>query len=241
VFGQDIVYVRPEDVGGKSLSLNREETHHLARVLRKRIGDRFGAIDGVGRAYLCELRAVEEAGATGKILEVLPDHGESSIALTLAIAPPKKSRYELILEKCTEIGVRCFLPLVTERTLSKENSLRPERIAGILLAAAKQSGRSRLPEYLPGQRFDVFLSKASAFEVKLLAHEGEGRPGLTSGALAGKSRAVVCIGPEGGFTVPEVTAAQAAGFEIVGLGPRRLRSETAAIASCSVLLCTQSS
>lgn len=241
MFGHDVVFVHSQAVGDKELSLEPGETHHLTRVLRKRVGETFGAIDGAGKAFICELSAVEKTIATANILEILPEQGEPVFRLTLAIAPPKKPRYELLLEKCTEVGVTRFVPIITERTSSKDDVIRPDRVQKILLAAIKQCGRSRLPVYSEAMAFDVFLSQITGFDVKYLAHEGAWQNSMSRAAPVSGGRGVLCIGPEGGFTASEVDAARAVGFEIIGLGPRRLRSETAAIAGCSIMLCSQSS
>ncbi len=142
------------------------------------------------------------------------------------------------MEKGTELGVTAFVPLLTERTISRHG--RTDRWTKIALAAMKQSGRCVLPQILPPRPFAEFVADAPVTALRLLAHEEAGgdpfRGFPPTEPRAERREVFACIGPEGGFTSDEAGLAASAGFQTVSLGSRRLRTETAAIFLAGLLL-----
>jgi 16S rRNA (uracil1498-N3)-methyltransferase len=143
------------------------------------------------------------------------------------------SRFDYLVEKATEIGVVRIVPLVTERTIPRH--AKTERWQKLCVAAMKQSGRSVLPEVRQPQPLREFISSCGGDALKLIPHE-QAEISLSHSRIPGDGPAVVCIGPEGGFSDEEIAIAQEAGFQPVSLGTRRLRTETAAIVACAIVL-----
>jgi 16S rRNA (uracil1498-N3)-methyltransferase len=144
------------------------------------------------------------------------------------------ARFDTLVEKCTELGVFSIAPLITERTIAR--GARSDRWHKIALAAMKQSGRSLLPAILQPVAFQEFLQSLEPGSDRLIAHEAVSSPTLTVHTAQLRPRAYVCIGPEGGFSEGEIREALKAGFTTVGMGRRRLRTETAAIVAVAHLL-----
>lgn len=237
---KELVYVRPEDVSADSLHLRGEEFHHLVHVLRKKVGSAFLAADGRGNHYDAEIDRLQKTELRARIIKKKRLAGEPVFKLTLALALLKKARFEWAIEKATELGVAHFIPMQTARTIPPASSLNPKRCARIALAAMKQSWRSLLPTISETQNFKAVCRQASEYDVKLLAHEKASDANLDQ-IFAGddalyKKNGLLCIGPEGGFSDEEIELAQQAGFTIFGMGPRRLRAETAAIVGAALIL-----
>ncbi len=234
-------HVSTEDVTKEGLTLRESEAHH-ATVNRQRSGDRIIASDGRGMAYECTILAMSRGQVEAKIDRTVPNRGEPALRLTLAVALPLKSKFEWIVEKGTEIGVSEFIPLLSERTLAKAVSVKHDRCTRIALAAMKQSCRSKCPEIRPAVSMRQLLNVGDDYDCKALAHESSRQLNMRSlldlsgqGPVCWKS-GLLCIGPEGGFTDDEVQSAADNGFGIVGLGPRRLRTETAALVASALVL-----
>jgi len=239
---RELFYVSPEDVFHDTLRLQRQEVHHLLNVRRKKKGDFFIAVDGKGSGYDCEIESFDKNTLTAKILKMHRFYGEPLFKLTLALAIHKKSRFEWVIEKATEIGVINIIPLLTKRTILSERALKPQRFKQIALSAMKQSCRSFLPTITPAKKFESLCEDSSNFGVKLIAHEKETRKNLNEilqfdeNVLQRIRSGIVFIGPEGGFTNEEIELANSSGFSTFGLGPRRLRTGTAALVAASLIL-----
>jgi len=240
----EFCYVRPEDVVGDALTLQKDEVHHITRVLRKSRHDLICAVDGRGNAYECEIESLERSSLRARILKRRRLQGEPVFHLTLAVAIPKKDRFEWILEKGTELGVMRFIPVLTERTVANEKTVKPQRCHRILLSAMKQCRRSVLPMLDSPLRFPEVCQMSTRFDLKLLAHEKEPELKLNE-VIEAQTRdrspehskdGILLIGPEGGFTDPEVAEARDAGFGIFGMGTRRLRTETAALTGTALIM-----
>jgi len=239
---RELFYVSPEDVFQDTLRLQRQEVHHLVNVRRKKKGDFFIAVDGRGTGYDCEIESIDKNTLTAKILKKHRFYGEPLFKLTLALAIHKKSRFEWVIEKATEVGVTGLIPILTKRTARNEQTLKPQRCERIALAAMKQSCRSFLPTITPAKNFESLCEDSSNFHIKLIAHEKETGKNLNDilqleeKVLKRIKSGIVCIGPEGGFTNDEIDLANSYGFSTFGLGPRRLRTETAALVAASLVL-----
>lgn len=202
-----------------------EEAHHLSRVLRLRAGDRFAAFDGSGVEVTAEVLA-SGAQVRARVLETRRPDTEAATAVTLFLALVKGERFDWAVEKATELGVARVVPLTTERTEVREpGEERRRRWQRLAAAAAAQSGRVRVPGICAPMAFPEAVDEAArSGRGALLAPGGDRLEGPWGAALS------VLVGPEGGFSEGEVAAARAAGIAIVGLGPRILRVETAALA-----------
>ncbi len=233
--------IAPERRRGDRVTFDGDESHHLARVLRLKAGDTVVAVDGSGRDYTVRLDTVS-AEATGTIIGVTARDSESPFPITLVQGLPKGDKLETVIRAATELGVARVAPALTARTVVR---LDPARAASRLARwqrvareAAKQCGRSQLPEIEPPQPLAAWLmTPADAGMLRLCLWEEERGP--LAKALdtldATPTSAMVVVGPEGGLTPDEVDAARRAGWRAVGFGPRLLRTETAGPAIVAAL------
>jgi 16S rRNA (uracil1498-N3)-methyltransferase len=234
----EFFYALPADCSTGTVVLRDDEFHHCTHVMRKQIGDEVMVTDGAGNLFRAAIARIERDYVVGNVVEIKKNYNETSLRLTLALGMLKNpSRMECAIEKCTELGIAAFIPLQTTRVIP--HSAKINRWKKIVLAAMKQSCRTILPDISPIQSFEEVVAAASRFELKLIAHEAEAFsitiPTIMKDKF-GTASAIICIGPEGGFTDEEVQQAKSAGFISVSLGRRRLRGETAAIAAVSLIL-----
>jgi 16S rRNA (uracil1498-N3)-methyltransferase len=228
----DYFYTPPSLIKSSLLSIQGEELHHLSKVLREKVGETIVVVDGKEHAYKAVLESITRSSADCKILETIHRFNEPDIEVKLAFALLKNpSRADFLVEKCTELGVREFIPMRTERTIVSK--VHAERLQKIALSAMKQCGRCFLPPIHSPMDFDEALTYLRSCERKLITHE---KANETITVDRGSKTDGVLVGPEGGFTEEEIQVAVDHGFKPVSLGPRRLRSETAAIAALSLVL-----
>ena len=215
------------------LTLPEEVSHHAVSVLRLQAGARIVLVDGLGRSAEVRLLSPHRKRAEAELLDatVAEDRRKQ---VTLAVSPLKNaSRFEWMLEKAAEIGVREVVPILCHRTEKK--GLRMDRLRSICVSAMLQSKQSWMTEVRDPVDFESYIGR-SGFHTRLIAHCLPGsRPALPTPSVYAPPIDML-VGPEGDFTEGEVSLAMASGFQAVGLGPTRLRTETAALAA-AVLLC----
>ena len=228
-----------EDIAGGICRLGEEESAHCVRVLRHRAGDRINIIDGHGTMYECTLVADSPKGAEARIEQAHHNWGGHPYDLTMAVCPTKNiDRYEWFVEKATEFGVDRIVPVIGEH--SERKILKPERMNRILLSAAKQSLKASIPELSDTISVREFIESTAGTEaLKLIAYcfeDGQERHSIREVLEKNDAKEViVLIGPEGDFSREEADAAVAAGYVPVHIGESRLRTETAALASVSMV------
>ena len=228
-----------EDIAGGICRLGEEEYAHCVRVLRHRAGDRINIIDGHGTMYECTLVADSPKGAEARIEQAHQNWGGHPYDLTMAVCPTKNiDRYEWFAEKATEFGVDRIVPVIGEH--SERKILKPERMNRILLSAAKQSLKASIPELSDTISVREFIeSTAEKDALKMIAYcfeDGQERHSIREVLEKNDAKEViVLIGPEGDFSREEADAAVAAGYVPVHIGESRLRTETAALASVSMV------
>ncbi|HTY36030.1 MAG TPA: RsmE family RNA methyltransferase [Bacteroidota bacterium] len=231
-------YVDQGDINGHTLVLRGEESKHLVRVMRKTIGDRLFVTDGNDAMYEA---AVAEIGKDSTVCVIQALHrkfNEPQIEVTLAVSLLKNpARFDFLIEKATELGVRTIMPLRCERTISRHEKY--DRWKHLALAAMKQCGRSWLPRIQPLHEYKKLIESSSHWQLKLMPHEKTDAQQTIGPWNKHRDEAhavLVTIGPEGGFTDEEVHLAAQSGFKQISLGTRRLRTETAALAALAQLL-----
>ena len=218
-----------------TVQLERRLAHQLARVLRLREGEHIVVLDGSGEEREIELVAVNPSRVVGLVRETRRGLSEPKLAVTLYQALVPRDKLEQVLQKGTEVGVSAFVPISCERSLVRDRDMADERRLTrwrrIVQEAAEQSRRARMPEVKPPLTLAKALTEATAAGPALIAWEGERRRSIRDAlraALVGADTSLsLFVGPEGGFTEAEVTAAREAGALSISLGPRILRTETA--------------
>lgn len=230
-------YAPPESFQNDTVLLDPEETRHLARVLRLGVGARVEVCDGRGRNVEARVVELDPKGAQLQVLRELAFWGESPLRLVLGIGLAKGEALDGVVRQATEMGVQRLLPFVSERSerVTPERARRRlERWQRLARESLKSCQRSVLPEIEAVQEFAEALQGSE--EVRLIFWEEERGGGLQSLWSRPRPSAVrVLIGPEGGFAAAEVEQAQAAGFLVASLGPRRLKVETAALAALTLV------
>lgn len=235
------VCVPPETLRQPTITLPPSVAYYIRHVLRLRVGDEITAFDGTGQEYLVRLTSVAATHVQGERLALLTPTMLTPKPLILGQALPKGPKMDLIVEKCSELGLTTLVPLHTERTVVREASerlatkmMRWQRIAA---SAAGQCGRRTLLDVQPPMALRDFCVRYESAPVKLVCWEAEQQQGIRQilERLTGQSPIVLVIGPEGGLTVREIDIARTEGFTTASLGPHLLRTETAAIVLTAIV------
>ena len=217
------------------LEIEGDEARHALRVMRMRVGDVCEVFDGAGNAARAELVATAgNSHMTLKVTELLPPMPFVA-GITLALAIPKGSNMDLIVQKAVELGVSRIIPLVTERTIVRikpsEAADKTDKWRRTVLEACKQCGVNTLPTLEDPQSYKQFLLRddlpALKVQCAIVPHARPLREVLEEGRNKDRRACVLLIGPEGDFSPAEYAAAEAAGYIPTGLGPIILRVETA--------------
>ena len=225
----------PGPLAGGDVALPAQITRQATAVLRLRTGEPVVVFDGSGGEWTAELR-VSGRTATARLLEERFPAREPEVHVTLAQAVLKADRFEWVLQKGTELGVGAFHPLLTRRTVAG-GAGRLDRWRRIVIEAAEQCGRCRVPDVSPPRALGDVLARPGP---AVLLWEGERRRPFAAALAAALALAPagggvrLLVGPEGGFEPDEVRAALAAGAIPASLGPRILRAETAALAAATL-------
>ena len=218
------------NIQGLQHTLNEEETAHAVRVLRLKTGDEITLVDGRGGHYRAQIDEIHHKYCDVKILEHQADYGKRLYRLHIGIAPTKNiDRFEWFIEKATEIGIDEITPLLCER--SERKHVNTERLQRIMIAAMKQSQKAYLPLLNEMTDFGKWLETQSS-EYCYIAHCNEGDRKSLKTAYQPECDVTIAIGPEGDFSMQEITLALARSFKGISLGESRLRTETAGVAAC---------
>jgi 16S rRNA (uracil1498-N3)-methyltransferase len=207
-----------------AVELDGAEAHHLAAVCRLRPGDAVCLFNGDGHEYLAIITRVERRRVLLEVRGIETPKRELGFRLEVAAPLPKGDRAQFLIEKLTELGATAFVPLKTARSVINPSEAKLEKLERYVIEASKQCGRNVLLAVEPLASWQDYCRRDSLPPRKVLADPWGGA--LASAGLA----TVVAVGPEGGFTAEEVEAGRAAGWQVVTLGPRILRIETAALA-----------
>jgi len=233
-------FIPPEWIDGDGVVIKDRQVHQLRDVLRMRQGDRIIVLDNTGWEYEVELETFTGDRVEGAVRGKRLAASEPATKVTLYQALLKGDKFELVLQKCTELGVVGFVPMLCERCVQPRGigDRKLIRWQRVIAEAAEQSRRATLPFLQPALTFERACQSVMGFS--LLAWEGEKSSGLRA-ALSGLSAKGPCsvnllIGPEGGFSPSEVEFAQGCGITPVTLGQRVLRAETASLVAATAIL-----
>ena len=239
-------FVEPEqiDVAGKSVIIRGNDVNHIKNVLRMRPGEEVAVSNGIdGREYRCGILALEEDCVRLELRFIKEDGVELPAKIYLFQGLPKADKMELIIQKAVELGAFQVIPVAMKRSVvrldDKKAAKKADRWNSIAESAAKQAGRSRIPEVTMPLSYKEALKMAEELDVTLLPYELAGGMKVTREVIrqikSGQSVGIF-IGPEGGFEPEEVDAAVSMGAKVITLGRRILRTETAGLATLAVLM-----
>lgn len=237
-------FISNSDIRGDEVVLSGQQAHQIRNVLRMTPGEHIVVLDNTGFEYEVVLTDVSKNKVLGRIESRRAGTAEPQARLTLYQSLLPRDKFELVLQKCTEVGVSQFVPVVTQRSLVRRlettTSKKLDRWRVILTEAAEQSHRTRIPDLATPVQFEEVLSQLNAFDRCLIASPHEQQMSLQKALRGGNTTTVqtiaLLIGPEGGFTEQEFSLAAEAGTIPVSLGPRILRTETAAIVAAALVI-----
>lgn len=202
------------------------EARHLATVCRLRAGDVLCLFNGDGREYPARVEATSKKSVLLEITGVLSPERELPYALEIAAPLPKGDRAQFLVEKLTELGVTSFVPLLCQRAVIHPREGKIDKLERYVIEASKQCGRNMLMRIAKPVEWLTYCGNGQAGELRMVAHPSAAE---VHWPVAPGTPIRCAVGPEGGFTDAEVAAAAAHGWRPVGLGPRILRIETAAM------------
>jgi len=222
-----------------TLCLSDPASHHVARVLRSKIGDTITLFNGQGGEYLCHITHIGKKQVTVTINEFIDRQTESPLELYLIQGISRGEKMDYTIQKAVELGVKKIIPLFTERsTVKLDKERREKRLLhwqSIAIAACEQSGRNTIPDILLPESFENRLSSLNV-DVGFVLSPHTHSP-LSAITIQHNQRVALLIGPEGGLTHQEIQDALLSKFHPLSLGPRILRTETAAVAAITALQC----
>lgn len=222
---------------GESIALNASAAQHLATVLRLQADARIVLFNGGGGEYVARLARVERRRVEVEIGTFVPREAESPLRLTLAQGISKGERMDYAIQKAVELGVARIVPVFTERSVVRLTDERLRRKVdhwrGVATSACEQCGRNRLPVVSTAVTLANWLAEPESDDIRI-ALDHRGSPGFDR--LKGvPAAATLLVGPEGGLSDNELDAAKEAGYFALSMGPRILRTETAAVAALAAM------
>lgn len=230
------VFVEEPLASGAEFELGAAAAGHVVRVLRLTAGDALTLFNGTGGEYEGEITTIRRGVVCVLVGEHAPVELESPLVVTLVQGVSRGERMDWVVQKVTELGVNAILPVLTERSVVKldarQSAAKHAHWRAIAISACEQCGRNRVPEI--GRAIDLreWLASIAGDGTRITL---EARASLPLSKLAPAQPVTLLIGPEGGLTYHEREAARSARFEPRSLGPRVLRTETAAVAALSVI------
>lgn len=222
-----------DNITDSTATITGDDAHHISRVLRMKAGDALSLCDGMGFEYDAVIASVSPEAIVCTLCERRASEAESPVRVTLFQCLPKSGKMELIVQKCTELGVFAVVPVFSARCVvqpGKDYDKKRERYNRVALEAAKQSRRAMVPEVNPLVKLEKI--DVSQFDLFLIAYEDENALTLKQALRAANApkNIALLIGPEGGLEESEVARLVSAGAVSVSLGKRILRTETAGMA-----------
>ena len=235
------LFVSEALINGTVVVVEGDRARYLGRVLRLRTGDAITVFDGTGPEWPATIENMTKSTVTLQVGDSREAGTESPLKIHLVQGVSRGERMDFVVQKATELGVKRITPVLTEYGVVKLDgdraAKRREHWAGVAVSACEQSGRTRPPLIdTPISLKQWFGAKPAGADVDLVLRPAAGTP--LAGVAAPATKACILIGPEGGFSDKEYEDAEIAGFDAVSLGPRILRTETAAAAALAVMQAT---
>jgi len=217
------------------------DAHHISKVLRLQVGHQIVVVSPDGSAATADIQSVTMDEVCVTLREIIAEDKEPPVNVYLAQGLPKSDKMDYIVQKAVELGIKGIYPMETEHCVvqydQSKKKARRERWQKIAVEAAKQCGRSIVPMVEPVIGLSTLLSQLGPDAAIMMLYEGMAAQGLKQ-ALAGHpaKNYILLVGPEGGFSAREVAICREMGACIVTLGPRVLRTETAALAGVAIVM-----
>ena len=238
-----IFYVAPDAVTDDILELDKVESHHALAVMRLTVGSMIIAVDGLGTAYRGEIiEAKKNKALRIKIHSTVRNFGEPNTIVTLAAGLSANSKFDTVVEKSTELGVKRIIPLLCQKGKvkledPKRIKTKQTRYSKIGLSAMKQSRRSFIPEIVTPTTFKQFMSQIDDESVNLIFHPSKKSKKLSEMTFSENiKRVTLLVGPESGFSDEEIDLALEKNIIPISLGERILRTETASPAILAIIM-----
>jgi len=235
------IHVESPLAAGAQMELRGQAALHVTRVLRLGAGDKVTLFNGDGADYPSEINGLQKDSVTLKVRSPVPARAESPLAITLVQGIARGERMDLVVQKATELGVTAIVPVATARSVVRlDADTRAKKLAhwrGVAIAACEQCGRATLPAIAEPADFESWLARPAQPETLRVLLSPHAEASLVATA-AGAARIEMLVGPEGGLDDAERDLALTVGYRACRLGPRVLRSETAAVAALAVLQST---
>ena len=236
-------YSPPQNIKEDRIILKGKEAHHIYKVMRLRVSDEVVVFDGGQKEYTGRIIKAEDKQVVVKIDKIKKVPSGRQINLSLAVGLPKSKKMDLIVQKCTELGVREIIPLKTKRSLiSLDEAKTKDRIRRwkeIAKEASKQCQRVKIPEVANLSNYNDIIKKAKDYDYAIMPCFSDEAEDLSTIFKKNKiepyHNMLILIGPEGGFSQDEIKEAKERGIILASLGERILRTETASIYVCSIL------
>jgi 16S rRNA (uracil1498-N3)-methyltransferase len=232
-------FVDPAAINGSEATITGDLSRRITKVLRYRQGDTIVLADGGEREYVVRLESISAASVTGIVTDDRPAPAEASVQVIVYQSLIRANRFDFVLEKGTEVGVARFVPIIAARTQVNEGAsqARGERWRRLVIEAAEQCGRARLPSVGETLPFEQAIRSAPGLRIVPWEDEREQRLGDCLRTLPAPPATVsLFIGPEGGWEPSEVSLARESGAALVTLGRRVMRAETAAVLAAGIVL-----
>lgn len=236
-------FVNIDNINGDMAIINGEDVKHIYKVLRLTEGTEVSINNGAGTEYLGEILDINKKEVKVKILKELETNNESPIDIYLFQGLPKSQKMDLIVQKATELGVKEIIPIITERVVVKNEIgeyKKMDRWQRIALEACKQSKRTKIPKVNTPIDFKFLLGLLETMDLIVVPYENQEGKGLKKVMASIDKESVksvaIIIGPEGGFMEREIEDLIKCKAEVITLGPRILRTETAGFVTASLIL-----
>lgn len=238
-------FIESNQNNNNTIEIKGEDVNHIANVLRKQIGDELNICNSTtSDNFLCKIIDITKDNILCEILEYKENKNDNSPNITIFQGLPKADKMELIIQKCTELGVNEFIPVQMERCVvkldSKSEVKKIERWQKIAETAAKQCGRNNIPKVENLINIKKLCNLLDKYDIVLVAYEQEKENTLKIKLKDIKDKKniniAVVIGPEGGIEASEIEELKDSGAEIITLGERILRTETVGIAMASIIM-----
>lgn len=236
-------FVPSENIIDKIVTITGDDVKHIYKVLRLQPGEKICINNCSGQEYLGEITCIDKKEVKANILEKMDINNDSPIDVTIYQGLPKASKMDLIVQKNTELGVKSITPIITERVVVKgdlKEYKKLDRWNRIALEACKQCKRSSIPKINKPIEFTQFLEELKKFDLIIVPYENQKGYGIKKLVEDIKKdnikKVAIIIGPEGGFEEIEISMLKELGANIITLGPRILRTETAGFTCLSLIM-----